>query len=186
MYDYNFKVILIGDRGTGKNTLARRFLTNLRKPESKEPISVNFGLKLLKIDGKNVKLQIWDFKEEEQFRLLAPTYIRGTEGALLIYDITNYDSLAYFDDWLMLMRKELRVEEQFPILVIGNKVDLDDKREISEKEGIQFAKSRDVDGFFEGSAKTGENIEEIFEGLTKMMIQKSESRNKIIKGKEIP
>ena len=124
-------------------------------------------------------------KEKERFKFLITSYIRGAEGALFICDITNYDSLTHFDDWLMIIRKELRVEDQFPILLIGNKADLDDKREVSEKEGIIFAKSRDVDGFIECSAKTGENVEKIFRELAKMMIQKRESKSKIVKGKEI-
>lgn len=90
-----------------------------------------------------------------------------------MYDVTNYSSLAHIDDWLMVIRRELRVEEQFPIIAVGGKADLIDDREVSGDEGINIARSRSVDGFIECSAKTGENVEETFEALSRLMMQNS-------------
>jgi len=170
MYDATFKICIFGDAGCGKTTLTQRFLTNLFKSDSKMTIGVEFEVKSLEVQGKKVKLQIWDFGGEERFRFLLPTYIRGANGALFMYDITNYSSIAHIDDWLMVLRQG--TQSKFPILVVGGKADLPD-REITSEEAIQIAKSRDTDGFIECSSKTGENVETIFLALTKLMLQNS-------------
>ena len=75
-----------------------------------------------------------------------------------MYDITNYSSIAHIDDWLTVIKKEIRKEDVFPIIVVGGKADLADSREVPASEGIKIAKSRGVDGFIECSSKTGENV----------------------------
>ena len=170
IFDFTFKIVIFGDAGCGKTTLCQRFLTDLFKSDSKMTIGVDFEVKIIEINEKKIKLQIWDFGGEERFRFLLPTYVRGANGALFMYDVTNYSSLAHIDDWLLVIKKE--VHHEFPILAVGGKADLED-REISSEEGINVAKSRDLDGFLECSAKTGENVELTFEALTKIMLQNS-------------
>jgi small GTP-binding protein len=170
MYDATFKIVIFGDAGCGKTTLTQRFLTNLFVSDSKMTIGVDFEVKSLVVDGKNVKLQIWDFGGEERFRFLLPTYVRGARGGIFMYDITNYSSIAHIDDWLTVIRKEIKAEDQFPIIVAGGKADLAEFREVSAEEGIKIAKSRGVDGFIECSSKSGENVEKTFEALTGLML----------------
>ncbi|MHA1273572.1 MAG: Rab family GTPase [Promethearchaeota archaeon] len=169
MFDATFKLVIFGDAGSGKTTLTHRFLTNLFKSDSKMTIGVDFEVKNLEVEGKKVKLQIWDFGGEERFRFLLPTYVRGANGGLFMYDITNYSSLAHIDDWLLVIRKEIDIE--FPIIVVGGKADLEEDREVSSEEGIKIAKSRNLAGFIECSAKTGENVEDVFIGITKLMLK---------------
>ncbi|MBD3340887.1 MAG: GTP-binding protein [Candidatus Lokiarchaeota archaeon] len=171
MYDATFKLVLFGDAGAGKTTLTQRYLTNLFKSDTTMTIGVDFEVKSLEIEGKKVKLQIWDFGGEERFRFLLPTYVKGANGGLFMYDITNYSSLAHIDDWLVVIRK--KINEMFPIIVVGGKADLTEDREVSAEEGIKISKSRDTDGFVECSSKTGENVEETFEGITRLMLRKS-------------
>ncbi len=174
MYDATYKVVIFGDAGCGKTTLTQRFLTNLFKSDTKMTIGVDFEVKSMDINGKKVKLQIWDFGGEERFRFLLPTYVRGANGALFMYDVTNYSSLAHIDDWMLVVRKEIKSEpDTFPIIVVGGKADLIDDREVTGDEGINIAKSRGVDGFIECSSKSGDNVEETFDALTRLMIQKS-------------
>ena len=173
MYDATYKVVIFGDAGCGKTTLTQRFLTNLFKSDTKMTIGVDFEVKSMDINGKKVKLQIWDFGGEERFRFLLPTYVRGANGALFMYDVTNYSSLAHIDDWMLVVRKEIKSEETFPIIVVGGKADLLDGREVTGEEGINIAKSRGVDGFIECSSKSGENVEETFDALTRLMMQRS-------------
>jgi small GTP-binding protein len=174
MYDATFKIIIFGDAGCGKTTLTQRFLTNLFVSDSKMTIGVDFEVKSLEVDKEKVKLQIWDFGGEERFRFLLPTYVRGARGGLFLYDITNYSSIAHIDDWLSVIRKEIRAEDVFPIIVVGGKADLAENREVSAGEGIKIAKSRNVDGFIETSSKTGENVEKTFEALTRLMLNNSQ------------
>ena len=174
MYDATYKVVIFGDAGCGKTTLTQRFLTNLFKSDAKMTIGVDFEVKSLEVNGKKVKLQIWDFGGEERFRFLLPTYVRGATGALFMYDVTNYSSLAHIDDWLLVVRKEIKSDkETLPIIVVGGKADLIDDREVTGEEGLNIAKSRGVNGFIECSAKSGENVEDTFDGLTRVMMQKS-------------
>jgi len=173
MYDATFKIIIFGDAGCGKTTLTQRFLTNLFVSDQTMTIGVDFEVKSLSVDEQRVKLQIWDFGGEERFRFLLPTYVRGARGGLFLYDITNYSSIAHIDDWLSVIRKEIRAEDIFPIIVVGGKADLVENREVSSADGIKIAKSRNVNGFIETSSKTGENVEKSFEALTSLMLNKA-------------
>ncbi|GAG71679.1 unnamed protein product [marine sediment metagenome] len=173
MYDATFKIIIFGDAGCGKTTLTQRFLTNLFVSDQTMTIGVDFEVKSLTVEEKKVKLQIWDFGGEERFRFLLPTYVRGARGGLFLYDITNFSSIAHIDDWISVIRKEIRVEDIFPIIAVGGKADLVESREVSSAEGIKIAKSRNVNGFIETSSKTGENVEKTFEALTRLMLKEA-------------
>ncbi len=173
MYDATFKIIIFGDAGCGKTTLTQRFLTNLFVSDQTMTIGVDFEVKSLTVDEQKVKLQIWDFGGEERFRFLLPTYVRGARGGLFLYDITNFSSIAHIDDWLSVIRKEIRAEDTFPIIAVGGKADLVESREVSSAEGIKIAKSRNVNGFIETSSKTGENVEKTFEALTRLMLSEA-------------
>ena len=173
MFNATFKIVIFGDAGCGKTTLTKRFLTNLFDSSSSMTIGVDFEVKTIVVNDKRIKLQIWDFGGEERFRFLLPTYVRGANGALFMYDVTNYGSLAHIDDWLMIIRKEIPSETPFPIIAVGGKADLTSDREVTSEEGINISKSRGLDGFVESSAKTGENVEETFESLTHLMMENS-------------
>ncbi|TFF84132.1 MAG: GTP-binding protein [Promethearchaeota archaeon] len=169
MYDAIFKVIIFGDAGSGKTTLLRRYVTDLFISDTQMTIGVDFEIKTIVIDGKTIKLQIWDFGGEERFRFLLPKYIRGASGGIFMYDITNYSSLAHVDDWLSVVEE---VEEEFPIILIGGKSDLVQERRVSKEEGIKIAKSRKLNTLIECSSKTGENIELIFNTIAKLMLNR--------------
>ncbi len=171
MYDATYKIVIFGDAGCGKTTLTQRYLTNLFKSDSTMTIGVDFEVKSLEIDEKKVKLQIWDFGGEERFRFLLPTYVKGASGGLFMYDVTNYSSLAHVDDWLTIIKKE--TDSLFSIVAAGGKGDLVEDREVSAEEGINISKSRDIDAFIECSSKTGENVEETFQTLTRLMLQRT-------------
>ncbi|MHA2009996.1 MAG: GTP-binding protein [Promethearchaeota archaeon] len=173
VYDFVFKIVLFGDPNTGKDILVQRFLTNLFKSDSKLNIGVDFEVKNLKIDKRKIKLHIWDFGGEERFRFLYPTYLRGANGALFIYNVNDFNSIAHLDDWLMTIRSEFRQEKQIPIVVAGIVLNLEEERQITSDQGIKIAQSRGVNGFVECSPITGENVEETFEGLTKLILAKS-------------
>lgn len=173
-YDATFKVILFGDSNAGKEQLVQRFLTNLFKSDIKMTIGVDFEVKSLVVADKKIKLHIWDVGGEERFRFLLPTYVRGANGALFIYDVSNSSTLAHIDDWFLVAKREIKSErEEFPILVVGVFSKLEEERQVPAEEGITIAKSKGADGFAECSPITGENVEEIFEALASLMLTRA-------------
>ncbi|MHA2123813.1 MAG: Rab family GTPase [Promethearchaeota archaeon] len=172
--DYTFKLVIFGDSQTGKTTLTHRYLTNLFKADIQMTLGVDFLLKAVKIDSVNAKLQIWDFAGEERFRFLFPSYIKGANGAIFMYDITNYGSLAHVEDWFEIIEKE--IDYDLPIIFVGGKTDLIHLKEVSTRRAMEIAKSKGADGFIESSSKTGENVHKIFDLLTRIILKNSDPK----------
>jgi small GTP-binding protein len=175
MTDVTLKLIEIGDAGTGKTTLAHRYMTGLFK-QNKLTLGVQFHVKKVNIslddepeNEYSGKLQIWDFAGEKRFRFLLPSYCRGAHGALFLYDITNKKSLENMNEWTELVYKNAG---KIPILLVGAKADLDDMREVPPEVGMEWAKDHDLAGFVETSSKTGQNVEICFETISKLMLSR--------------
>ena len=174
MYDATYKIMLLGEEGVGKKTFGQTYLNDFFREDTKMTIGVDFKVKSLEINGKNIRLQVWKAGGDRFFSSFLPMYVRGTNGVLILYDVTDNSSLVYIDEVLSIIKKEIKsAQDTFPIVVVGNKADLEDAREITGEEGIEFAKSRGVDGFIECSAKTGEHVEEAFDSLTRLMMERS-------------
>jgi len=122
-------------------------------------IGVEFGARMIPIDGLQIKLQIWDTAGQESFRSITRSYYRGAAGALLVYDITRRETFVQLEKWLTEAREN--ASEEMVIMLIGNKVDLEHKRCVTKEEGQQFAKDNGLI-FLETSAKTAQNVEEAF------------------------
>jgi small GTP-binding protein len=168
MFDAIFKIVLFGDAGCGKTTLAKRFMTNKFISDTQMTIGVDLEVKVLNVDSKSVKLQIWDFGGEERFRFFLPRYVKGAHGSIFMYDITNLASTLHIDEWLSVIRES---SESFPIMLVGGKADLEAYREVSAEEGKELMIKHELDGFLESSSKTGQNVEIIFEELTRIMLK---------------
>jgi small GTP-binding protein len=164
-----FKIVIFGDSQTGKTTLTHRFLTNLFKEDIAMTLGVDFHLKAIEVNGEMVKLQIWDFAGEERFRFLFPSYVRGANGAVFMYDITNYRSLAHVDDWFEVLENE--IDYDLPIVFVGGKTDLMHLKEVSTKKAMELALIKGANGFIECSSKNGENVYKIFELLTQLILK---------------
>jgi small GTP-binding protein len=173
--DAMFKICLFGDGGVGKTTLVTRYLTGVFKSNSTITIGVDFHVKKIEVDGKIVSLQIWDFAGEDRFRFLLPSYVVGASGGVFMYDITRYSSLKNFDDWIKIFKKGfIGDKSQLPIIMVGGKLDLQYKRAVSTKEAFELAKSHNLYGFVECSSKDGQNVEEIFYEMAKLMLHRAE------------
>ena len=172
MYEVIFKVVIFGEAGCGKTSLRNRFMTNDFKSNCQRTIGVDFETKDIDLDGREVKLMIWDFAGEERFRYMFPQYIYGAMGGFLMYDISDYSSFIRMSKWLSLING---TGQKFPIILLGGKSDLDFIREISRKEGKKFAKSMNLNGFLECSSKNCEHIKEAFTLITRIMITEIQS-----------
>jgi Ras-related protein Rab-1A len=143
-------------------------------------IGVDFKVKTLEINNKKVKMQIWDTAGEERFRTVVSTYFRGAHGILLLYDVTNRDSFKNLENWLIEIEKNS--SEKVLKILLGNKCDLNDDREIQPDEGRAFADRNGME-FMETSAKMNTNVNEAFETLGKLMIEfNSKNNNKTQQG----
>merc|ERR1712224_328998 len=158
-YAFLFKYIIIGDTGVGKSCLLLQFTDKRFQPVHDLTIGVEFGAKMVTIDSKAIKLQIWDTAGQESFRSITRSYYRGAAGALLVYDITRRETFNHLANWLEDARQH--ANPNMTIMLIGNKVDLEHKRVVTKEEGAQFAKDNGLI-FLETSAKTAQNVEEAF------------------------
>jgi Ras-related protein Rab-2A len=122
-------------------------------------IGVEFGAYTTEIDGKSVKLQLWDTAGQESFRSITSSYYRGAHAALLVYDVTRRNTFDYLEGWLLETRQHS--DANIVVILVGNKVDLEHMRVVSTEEGAQFAEQHELI-FIETSAKTGYNVDKAF------------------------
>jgi Ras-related protein Rab-2A len=170
-YAYLFKYIIIGDTGVGKSCLLLQFTDKRFQPVHDLTIGVEFGARMVTIDNKPIKLQIWDTAGQESFRSITRSYYRGAAGALLVYDITRRETFNHLASWLEDARQH--ANSNMTIMLIGNKCDLAHRRAVSTEEGEQFAKENGL-VFMETSAKTAHNVEDAFINTAAKIYQKIE------------
>ena len=146
-------------QGVGKSCLLLQFTDKRFQPVHDLTIGVEFGARMINLDDKLVKLQIWDTAGQESFRSITRSYYRGAAGALLVYDITRRDTFQHLGAWLEEARQHS--QSNMVIMLIGNKNDLEHRRAVSTEEGQAFAEANGLI-FMETSAKTAHNVEEAF------------------------
>jgi len=167
-----FKVVIAGQKDVGKTSLLRRYATGKFDTSTLSTIGVDFETKKINVDDVEILLNLWDFAGEPKFRVLFPSYVSGASGALILYDITSKDSLYDLESWM----KVIDNVESPPRtrLLIEHKIDLEDQRQVSRKEAKNFYKKYNLQGEILGaSAKTGENVEDVFQTLGKEILKNS-------------
>ena len=171
-HHFLFKYIIIGDSGVGKSCLLLQFTDKRFEPVHDLTIGVEFGARMVVIDSKQIKLQIWDTAGQESFRSITRSYYRGACGALLVYDVTRRETFDHLQSWLEDARQNANTN--MTIMLIGNKCDLENKRQVSREEGEQFAAQHNLI-FMETSAKTAHNVDHAFINTAKAIYQKIQS-----------
>ncbi|TFG23464.1 MAG: GTP-binding protein [Promethearchaeota archaeon] len=166
LYSATFKICIFGNGGVGKTTLIQKYISGRFDQTTKMTLGVDILTKRIMMDKWNVTLQIWDFGGEERFRFFLPAYARGSFGGIYMYDITRYNSLLDFDDWITIFKKGAGYEQNpIPIIMVGGKLDLEEKRAIFFEDAHNFSRARNINDVIECSSKTGQNIELIFKYL---------------------
>eukprot|EP01156_Anaeramoeba_ignava_P007170 Anaeramoba_ignava/a350888_27.p1 GENE.a350888_27~~a350888_27.p1 ORF type:complete len:201 (-),score=64.48 a350888_27:171-773(-) len=162
-FDYLFKIVIIGSANVGKTSLMIRYVDDNFTVSKQTTIGIDFKTKDIEIDGKIVRLQIWDTAGQEVFRSITHNYYRNADAVMVVFDITNENSFKGLDEWFK------NISEKAPKyakkMLMANKKDLISQRFLSEDEAKKFAKNFDC-LYCEVSAKTGENIYEAFQTLT--------------------
>jgi len=171
MYDANFKIILFGDETGAKKTLTNDYMINLFSSSQSDSLGVDFEVKSLYVNDFKVKLQIWDISGERRFRDFLPKYISHARGGLFVYDVTERSSLTNINSWLSLVKNELEEGDKFPIIAVGLKPESIVKRQIIYEEGKIYADLHDLDRFVECNITSRSDIENMFEMLSKIMIE---------------
>ena len=171
-YDYLFKFIIVGNSGVGKSSSLLQFTDKRFTIEHDITIGVEFGSRILEIDDKIIKIQIWDTAGQEYFRSITRSYYRSSVGVILVYDITKRDTFNHLVSWLEEIKQSAPLN--ISIILVGNKSDLGYKRQVTFEEGKKFADDHGVQ-FLETSAKKGIHIDEAFITLARNIIQKIDS-----------
>jgi small GTP-binding protein len=166
---YILKILTAGEGGVGKTTLLHRYVEGRFSAETKMTIGVEFFLKETEIEEKQCTLQLWDFGGQERFRFLLESYVLGAKGALLMFDLTRMMTLENLEQWLNIVRKG---DPNLPVLFLGTKLDLEDEVQVDDDYAKTFLDEYNLIDFLKISSKTGENVSQAFEILTRKILER--------------
>uniref|UniRef100_A0A8C2CQC4 Ras-related protein Rab-21 n=1 Tax=Cyprinus carpio TaxID=7962 RepID=A0A8C2CQC4_CYPCA len=172
---YSFKVVLLGEGCVGKTSLVLRYCENKFNDKHITTLQASFLTKKLNITGKRVNLAIWDTAGQERFHALGPIYYRDSNGAILVYDVTDEDSFQKVKNWVKELRKMLGNE--ICLCIVGNKIDLEKERHVSVEEAEGYAVSVGAK-HYPTSAKLNKGLEELFLDLCKRMMETAQAEER--------
>lgn len=172
--DYLFKLLIVGESGVGKTCILLRFAEDSFEETFLSTIGVDFKVREIQCRDKQVKLQIWDSAGQERFRNITSSYYRNCHGIIIVYDITNRESFTKVSEWIEEVK---RYVPNAPLMLIGNKCDLEDKRQVQTVEGEDLAKRLGL-VFVETSAKSSRNIDQAFTTLSEKLIDDADRNPK--------
>ena len=171
------KIMTLGNSAVGKTSFIIRYTDNSFQEVYLSTIGIDYKEKMIDVDNKQYKLFFYDTTGQEKFRSLAFNTVKNADGVILMYDITNKESFKSIPKWIKNVRE--RKGDDFPLLLLGNKIDKEDKRVISKEQGEDLAEEYNID-FFEISNKNGTNIEEaVFTFLKKILEYISHAERKL-------
>jgi len=162
--DMHIKLLMLGDSGVGKTCLFLRYCNDSFSPSMTSTIGIDFNNKKINLDGKNVKLQVWDTAGAERFRTMTAAYYRGAHGIVLVYDVTDRRTFQSIRNWVYQIHQH--VDVHVIKMLVGNKCDMLDERVVNTHEGEKLAREFNM-GFWETSAKNNLNVEESFHSIAK-------------------
>ena len=167
--NYVYKLSLIGDGGVGKTSMAQRYVHGIFNADYKATIGTFISKKECNFDElkTSVRFMIWDLAGQSQFQRLWPDYLTDSRAGIIVYDITNRESFENVKKWYDIITEV--AFQNIVLILVGNKVDLDESRKISTDEGMELAKNLGI-YYMETSAKTNENVEDVFEWIALQII----------------
>ena len=177
-FDLSFKIIIVGDSGVGKSCLSIKASRNYFEDFYSPTVGFEFLTFNVKVEDQNIKLQIWDTCGQEVYRSLISSFYRSASLAIIVYSIDSEESFSNIDKWLNDIKTQSNPDVK--IFLVGNKADLEDKRQVTKESGEKFFKEHKLSFFTETSAKTGFNVQNVFIEVAKELYkQHEEIKNQI-------
>ena len=167
-YDHLVKILLIGESGVGKTCILQRFNKGEFLINHLTTIAIDFKMKIYEIDGVKLKMQIWDTAGQERFNTLTANFFKAAQGIVVVYSVTDKNSFNAINKWLNQIQN--LAPKNVKVLLVGNKIDLKNDQEVTSEEGHSIAENFKLP-IVECSACTGENINEIFNKIGRMMLE---------------
>jgi small GTP-binding protein len=164
--DFKLKIVVVGDSGVGKTNLIRRFIQDDFQSNSKATVGVEFFSKSFKINDNVFKIEIWDTAGQERYKSITAAYYKGAKGGLVVYDVTSKTSFDNVDNWVSEIKEKASTDMK--TMMIGNKIDLKDERQVSTEEALEKAKLLELP-LMEASALDSTNVKQAFYDLLKEM-----------------
>eukprot|EP01137_Pigoraptor_chileana_P007044 Opistho-2@52058 len=166
------KVIILGDSGVGKTSLMNQYVNKKFSNQYKATIGADFLTKEVMVEDRLVTMQIWDTAGQERFQSLGVAFYRGADCCVLVFDVTVPKTFETLDSWRdeFLIQASPRDPENFPFVVLGNKIDLEN-RMVSQKRALAWCQSKNNIPYFETSAKESINVEQAFQTIAKNALQ---------------
>lgn len=177
MSQVHFKAVLLGEGRVGKTSIMIRYVEGTYTDRRESTFNASYLDKRIKVGSTEVNVALWDTAGQERFHSLGPIYYRDADGAVVVYDITDAESFTRMKTWTKELRKMVGGEDSISIVIVGNKIDLESKRQVDEKEAIAYAESVGA-VHFKASAKLNTGLDDIFLDLTQRMIDRRKSKPK--------
>ena len=167
-YDKTCQILLLGDMAVGKTCLINRYTNGVFKEEYISTVGFDYYTKQEEINNKTVQVKLWDTAGQERFKTLTPSFLRNAEGVIIVFDVTSQDSFDNVKGWINSIKSNLG-ENIIPIIIVGNKIDMENMREISKEDGKKIASENDFK-YFETSAKTGIGVDEAIKEIVNQIL----------------
>ena len=172
--DMIFKGILIGEAGVGKSCILHRLVSDEFKHDYEVTIGAEFSSVIVKVKDKTIKLQVWDTAGQENFRSMIRVFYKGSHAAFLVFDITRAETFENLETWVQDIRDNALPNVK--ILLLGNRKDEENNRQISEDKAKQFCNRLDLTGYYETSAKSGEGVKLVFIKMAKTLFANADDQ----------
>ena len=173
-YDKTIQLLVIGDSSVGKTSLITRYTNGTFKEEYLATVGLDYYSKVEAINNQTINIKLWDTAGQERYKALTQNYFRNAEGVLLTFDVTNTDSFNNLKDWIGSIKTNMESKNIFlPLIIVGNKIDMEDAREINKEDAEKFVSDNSYK-YFETSAKTGEGVDDAIRDLVNQVLEQGD------------
>ena len=173
-YEYLIKILIVGDSTVGKTNFIKKYVENKFNENYFASTGIDLITTSIKIEGKSFKIQIWDTAGQEKYRAMTKNLFLKTQGIVIIFDISNETSFINLKSWMNDIKEECSAD--IPMILVGNKSDLVDKRVIDKERAMEYAKNENLE-YIETSSKTGENINKALSLIIEKIYRRADSNS---------